>query len=445
METYLIEFLVKPRKSSSKYASAEKITAIGWVKSLDAETALPIAQFEVEKDGWKVDKLLTSPKKVLEDDFRNKDIGLEQFQKAQRFGRAFIYLLVDSRVSELTIEEVEDRDEVDIGSFHASRNGLAKKGKCIHFNAGSECDSVINAHSVQKGQSLTKIAQDNHVYALADKLETNGDVLIKKISIHKFSTFKGFCKYHDNLVFEPIDNFPLEPNHQQAALYAYRSICREVYVKENSYRLLSRHLTTFKEESRTQKFIADLKVGTENGLKPLLKKKDVFDSILRNEKFHEIRYVVLECGDSPNISFSGLLYPEFDFQGKALQDLSELGKNFSLITFCSAPTKSGWAVIFSWHESDDNICFRFIDSLKEVLRSGKSIEDAVFRLVITTCENVAYSPRWWESLCQYKKGELSKYIRLNADPLAPVSSDYLKIGLSGVVSWNFINVYSSYE
>lgn len=444
MDTYLTKFLVEPRKSCSVYATAEKITAIGWLKSNEPMTILSIAQFEVEKDGWKVVELLMPPIKVTEANFVGKDIGLQQFKKAQKFGRAFIYLAVDDRVSELTNEELKDRDEVDIGLFHSSRNSLAKKGKCIHFNAGSECDYVINAHSVQKGQSLTAIAQDNHVYALADKVESDGEILIKKKSIHKFSTFKGFCKYHDNLVFEPIDNYPLEPNPQQATLYAYRSICREVYVKENSFRLLSDQLSTFTEENRTKKFISDLKKGTENGLTPLLKKKEAFDSVLRNKEFQKIRYVVLECENHPNISFSGLFYPEFDFQGRVLQDISELGADFSLITFCSAPTKSGWAVIFSWHVKDDYICSTFIDSLKEVLRSGKSLGDAIFRLVIATCENVAYSPQWWDSLCQYKKDQISKYIRFNADPWIPISSDYLVNGLSSIVSWNFTNVYSSY-
>ncbi|MBE0359397.1 hypothetical protein [Pseudoalteromonas aliena] len=444
MDTYLTKFLVEPRKSSSIYITAEKITAIGWLKSIESKEILPIAQFEIEKDGWKVLELLMPPTKVTEENFVDKDIGAEQFQKAQKFGRAFIYIAVDDRVSEVTVEELTDRDEVDIGSFHSSRNSLAKRGKCFHFNSGSECDSVINAHSVQKGQSLTVIAQDNHVYALADKVEKDGRILIKKKSIHKFSTFKGFCKYHDNLVFEPIDNYPLEPNPKQATLYAYRSICREVYVKENSLRLLSKQLSMFTEENRTKEFISDLKKGTENGLIPLLKKKKAFDSVLRNEEYQKIRYVVLECENHPNISFSGLLYPEFDFQGRVLQDISKIGTNFSLITFCSAPTKSGWAVIFSWHESDDYICSRFIDSIKEVLRSGKNVGDAIFRLVIATCENVAYSPVWWDSLCQHKKDELSKYIRFNADPWIPINSDYLVSGLSSIVSWDFTNVYSSY-
>lgn len=435
---------MEPRNSSSIYATAEKITAIGWLKSIESKSILPIAQFEIEKDGWKIVELLMPPTKVTEENFVDKDIGAKQFEKAQKFGRAFIYIAVDDRVSELTVEELTYRDEVDIGTFHSSRNSLAKRGKCIHFNSGSECDSVINAHSVQKGQSLTVIAQDNHVYALADKVEKDGEILIKKKSIHKFSTFKGFCKYHDNLVFEPIDNYALEPNPKQATLYAYRSICREVYVKENSLRLLSKQLSTFKAENRTKEYISDLKKGTENGLIPLLNKKEKFDSVLRNEEFQKVRYVVLECENHPNTSFSGLLYPEFDFQGRVLQNISEIGTNFSLITFCSAPTKAGWAVIFSWHESDDYICSRFIDSIKEVLRSGKNLGDAIFRLIIATCENVAYSPEWWDSLCKDKKDELSKYIRLNADPWIPINSDYLISGLSNIVSWNFTNVYSSY-
>src|SRR5574337_1945141 len=51
--------------------------------------------------------------------------------------------------------------------------------------------------------------------------------------INKVSTFLGFCKYHDNNLFKPIDDQYLIPTDQQVLLYAYRSLSRELFVKEN--------------------------------------------------------------------------------------------------------------------------------------------------------------------------------------------------------------------
>lgn len=444
MPIYLTELVVSPKDENSIYKTAEKITAFCLIKSVNDKAALSISYFEVETDRWDVKAVIRHPTIVSKESFTGRDIGLEQFNKADKYGRAILYVAVDSRVSELTVENI-DSDDGNIGYFFKTKNELVKNGKCLHFNAGEECDFIINAHSVQKSQSLTAIAKDSHIYALANKIELDGNLTVQKKSIQKFSIFRGFCKYHDNRVFEPIDNAPLEPNSHQAALYAYRSLCRELYVKENALTLFDKQLSELKENNRTKRFISDLKAGTENGLRPLRHKKLKLDQALKDESYQSIRYVALECNNPPVISFSGIFYPEFDFQGRPLQDLSVIGQNFSLMTFCSAPTHYGWAVIFSWHNSDDHICMKFINSLKELVKSSSNLGDAVFRLVITCCENVAYSPDWWESLDAHTKDELTDTMRINSDPWIPITHSYLMSGLEDIVQWEFNRVYSSYE
>lgn len=444
MPIYLTEFLVHPKNENSIYKTAERITAFCLIKSVDHKSALSISIFEAEKDRWDIKEVIRHPTIVSRESFIGQDIGLEQFNKAEKYGRAMLYQAVDSRVSELTVEEI-DGDDGNVGNFFKTKNDLSKKGKCLHFDAGEDCDVVINAHSVQKSQSLTAIAKDGHIYALANKIELDGSITVQKKSIQKFSTFRGFCKYHDNRVFEPIDNAILEPTPHQATLYAYRSLCRELYVKENALTLLTQQLAELKEENRITKFISDLRVGTENGLGPLLNKKKKLDQALKNKDYRSIRYVTFECHSQPTLSFSGIFYPEFDFQGRPLQNLSIIGHEFSLMTFCSAPTNYGWAVIFSWHQSDDFICMSFMNSFKELIRNGSNLGDAVFRLVLSTCENIAYSPDWWESLETHKKEELIKIIRINADPWIQITNDYLMSGLDNIVQWEFDRFRSSYE
>jgi hypothetical protein len=58
------------------------------------------------------------------------------------------------------------------------------------------------------------------------------EVKPKKIGINKATTFYGFCQHHDNKLFELIDNYPLKPDKQQMALYAYRCLCREYFFKK---------------------------------------------------------------------------------------------------------------------------------------------------------------------------------------------------------------------
>jgi hypothetical protein len=93
------------------------------------------------------------------------------------------------------------------------------------------------------------------------------------------------------------------------------------------------------------------------------------------------------------MAFSGVLYPDYDFEGQLLQDLSQLKEHLELLTFCSAPTARGWGFLFAWHESS---CYRFVQSLAEAARS-QPLEDLLFRMALS-CENHAISPQWWESL-----------------------------------------------
>ncbi|EKE80495.1 hypothetical protein A10D4_11941 [Idiomarina xiamenensis 10-D-4] len=63
------------------------------------------------------------------------------------------------------VEKLDKHEYGDIGAYRRTRNKLAKIGKCLHFNAGDECTSLIRAHFVQKSQLLSVISKNNHIYA----------------------------------------------------------------------------------------------------------------------------------------------------------------------------------------------------------------------------------------------------------------------------------------
>ncbi|WP_417442861.1 hypothetical protein [Idiomarina abyssalis] len=444
MQIYLTQLKVRFKDPDSRFGELGEVDAFCWVKALDQSAAAYIATFEVERDGWVILGISQSPIPIVLDNFRGNKWEVEQLSKAEEFGRSIMYVAVDDKAKETTVEELDTHEYGDIGAYHRTRNKLAKIGKCLHFNAGDECTSVIRAHSVQKSQLLSVISKNNHIYALANKVENDGGVKIQKKSIYKFSTFRGFCQYHDNEIFEPIDNKPFHLELEQASLYAYRSICRELYVKNNSLHLFLDQLAKLSSNGKLRQYLSDLIEGTQNGLETLSTKKVTFDRLLKTKQLDQLKYVVFESESKPNISFSGLLYPDFDFQGRRLQDLAVSSFEFSLITFCSAPTDNGWAALFVWHENDDEVCFRFIESLKEAVRAGKTIEDSIFRLVILTCDNVAFSPNWWEALDSSQQDAVREAMRIGGEALVPVKEDYLVSGLEGLVKWDFQKVYSSY-
>lgn len=48
----------------------------------------------------------------------------------------------------------------------------SKKGRCLHFTDGIQCNEIISAHSIQKRGQLGLIAEAGHVYRLNADLST---------------------------------------------------------------------------------------------------------------------------------------------------------------------------------------------------------------------------------------------------------------------------------
>jgi hypothetical protein len=72
---------------------------------------------------------------------------------------------------------------------------------------------------------------------------------------------------HDKEIFEPIDDRLLIPTDRQALLYAYRSICREPFVKESSFRVLEHQLKNETLQKALKDMFQGMYIGT--GIGPL--------------------------------------------------------------------------------------------------------------------------------------------------------------------------------
>lgn len=321
------------------------------------------------------------------------------------------------------------------------------RGRCLHFDAGSRCDKIISAHSIQRKNQLALIAEDGHVYRLnvdpSLLRKTNGVPYLKKSGIKTVSTFGGFCKRHDNTLFHLIDNAVLMPNERQVALYAYRSLCRELFVKENAVLTLNKFKGDPRLNSHRQAFFEACHDGNSMGLDWLNHHKKLYDDTISSERFDEFRYVCFVSSSQCPLVLSGLIYPDFDFEGDFLQHLGIEQDPLDLLTFFTAPADRGWAFCFAWHESSSRSCLPFIGSLANKIGSGQRIEDILLRFSLTCCENHAIRISWWESLADDAKHELIQRMHMMVLPDVLVPHDYLARGCDGIASWTFEVVFES--
>jgi len=334
-----------------------------------------------------------------------------------------------------------------ISDFHREAKRLGNRGRCLHFDQGERCNEIISAHSIQRRNQLGLIAEDGLVYRLNAEFSTlrksGGWPQPKKKGIRKTSTFAGFCKHHDNELFKPIDNNPLEPNKYQIALYAYRSLCREYFVKENATHLIESIKQHPELDSDKQAFLNIFFTGSLFGFEGLKHHKHYYDDALRSKNYEEFEFTYFTSKSSCSMQLSGLLYPDFDFTGRHLQNLGNWSSPLDLITFFTAPTSDGWAFGFAWHVSSSRSCVPFLQSLASRVAGGDRVEDALFRFSVSCCENHAFRISWWDRLSKQAKQDVVERMHLSVNPIIPIPSDYLVSGCEGIADWNFDYVYTT--
>jgi hypothetical protein len=334
-----------------------------------------------------------------------------------------------------------------IGDYQQELKRQGSRGRCLHFYDGVRCNSIISAHSIQKSKQLSLIAEDGQVYRMNGELSTlkrtNGLPHPKKIGVNKVSTFAGFCKHHDNALFKPIDNSPLEPNNQQAALYAYRSLCREYFVKENAVAVLEKMKGHPELDHDKKSFLKSALIGHTLGFEGLKYHKSHFDEAFQKAEYAEFEFTCFTSQTPCPIQLSGLLYPDYDFSGHTLQNLGDWSAPLDLITFFTAPTADGWAFAFCWHRSSNRTCIPFIKSLASRVADGEKIEDVLLCFSFSCCENHAFRISWWDQLSiDAKRDVLERFIRMS-HPSIPVPPYYLVAGCKNIASWNFEHVYTT--
>jgi len=324
---------------------------------------------------------------------------------------------------------------MNIDSIIKSIKRNQKNKRCYHPNAGDSCRKYINAHSIQENRELVSIAKDGNIFQIKSEISKNGNTYkVKPHGKGVASTFYGFCEPHDNELFRPIDTQFLVPTNEQAFLLAYRSVCKELFSKENAINILNDSLEQVKDKSKLE-MLNGLLIGNWNGLKNLYKYKECLDNKYLSQDFEDIRYYILSFDSQPIMHYSGLTYPDYDFCSNSLQNiLNDPG----LLSFSSVLTKKGWAIVFSWLSKSDDVCIAFIESLEKRLYAGDNLTDLLFNFVLKSCENIAFSPNWWNSLSDNSKKRILDLIQVrDSCSIMPSPDRYEKIEVS-IQDWNYV-------
>lgn len=303
---------------------------------------------------------------------------------------------------------------------------------CLYHSPSGSClEPVISAHSISRSAALSRIARKGHVYQPDSNpfelQRRRGTIEHRLRGINEATTFTGFCSQHDSSLFKSVDTGSLVPTHEQLFFLHYRALCRELYVKRTS--LPTNELLRNLDRGRApntqhliQDFVKARAKAIATAVRELESEKRTCDAAIATPDFTCLRGYSLTFGEVPTFACSGLTQPVYDFSGKTLQNLLDLEKPASQLSFTLLPSATGGIAAFAWLEDADLVCRTFVDSLLLVPDERKS--DAIVQLIFDSFENHAIEPNFWDSLPDAAKSEAQRRM-LNWTDVAPIESDAL--------------------
>lgn len=307
----------------------------------------------------------------------------------------------------------------------------------------AECNGqIVRAHTVPKSGSLLKIAENGHVYAFVptpEKLNKhNGALKAELVGVNRASTFTGFCSIHDTRLFSPLELHDFTASQEQCFLLAYRAYAREIYTKKAAAEAAKTYSQMDKGRPlETQILIQNLsamyEVGLNAALKDIAHHQPRFEAPLLSDDFSHIRAYVVTFDAPPPVMCSGAFGPEQDFDGKNLQDISDLSKVPSIISITSFFGGQHGHFVLVWMPDDDAVCVPFVNSLAAI--PDAELSSALVRFMFEFVENVQISPNWWSSLSQSHQTALEARMAVSATVTQGRRRDCLKPDGWSVAPW----------
>lgn len=322
------------------------------------------------------------------------------------------------------------------GNMHKSIS-QSKIKQCIHPNSEECKGKIINAHSIQNNKILNKLAEAGHVFMLKPDIQNSiMDINTKSESRNKATTFTGFCKYHDDVVFKDIENKSFLREEKQIFLFAYRAFALEYHKKMEATKMIK---STFAKmpNSGMNSGLLDIIKGHDLAIQDNNKIKQIFDKSILSDEFNILDSIVWELDYEIGFSTTTMFGLEYDLEGNLLNDITstedERMKNIFLTIF---PEDAKSYVIISWLKEDSEVYKGFKEQAQKLGKEDKII--FLNNLIVNYTENIAISPRLWNKWSEEVQNELKEQFVLDFT----IFRDFMNCNLLNQTKYNLFEKIS---
>jgi hypothetical protein len=290
-------------------------------------------------------------------------------------------------------------------NFKKIKNDIKIK-HCLHPNKEECLEKIIKAHSIQNNKILTKIS-DNGIVVMPFPKNDNPVAIQTEWGRKEATTFTGFCGYHDNELFKPIENYDFDKSEKQVFLHTYRCWALGYHRKlENTN--LEKVLLGKRPSLMGTKEFTDMFNGDKLAVNDLEYYKNIFDRCILDDKYDILSYEIWEFDFAIKFASSGFGVLTKDLKGNLLQDLRDFNKNMKHV-FCTVfPEGEKSYCIISWLKEDNELFLNYTQQLRELNEVQR--KSYINNLIPMESENIAINPTAWKLWTQSEKEEFGSLI-----------------------------------
>ncbi len=291
-------------------------------------------------------------------------------------------------------DDLEATNPFNFLSTYKNARKESRIKQCLYPDHTDCSPEIIGAHSIQNNGILKKIADNGHVYMPCPKAD-NPFAIQTQYGRKEASVFSGFCKHHDKVVFQPIEDSPFTETEQQIFLFVYRAFALEYHRKQESVNMEKFLLQKMPSRAASKDFESPFK-GMRYAVNDLEPEKQVFDKALLSKKYDVLTTFVWKFNGFSKFAASGLEAPMTDLKGTPLQDLLDFSKPVAHIYYSIFPQGNFTYVIIAWQHQHDKLFSSIKEQLNELTEEQQ--KNYINNTLPIVTENIAVNPTSWEKL-----------------------------------------------
>jgi len=310
------------------------------------------------------------------------------------------------------LEKVDDEEFLQPENFLENYRDIKKDSRikqCLYPDNTMCSERIIGAHSIQNNKILKRISTNGEVYMPCPKNE-NPFEFMPKWGRKQATVFTGFCGYHDNELFKPIENEEFNKSELHVFLYIYRCFAIEYHKKMEVMNMEVKLIDKLPSRAR----------GIKNNFSGFqLAKNDLevckieFDKALVNEKYDILTSLVWEFDKPIKFAASGFTALSEDLEGNKIQDLMDINAIMKHIFVTVFPDGEKSYCIISWLKSNDKIFREYKEQLDNLDYDER--KKYINNLLPIISENITINPEAWDKVEDYKKDAFGMLIYGMAD------------------------------